>query len=609
MQDSLPQRLMALFAELRRRRVVRVATVYGVVGLAVMEGSEAIIPALHLPDSLISAVVILVLVGFPVAVGIAWAFDFGERGLVRTPPGDGSVEGIPPGPILSARSWAAIIPALVVIVVLLFWSPFEGVLPGSRELGPAEYLDSVAVMPLRNDTGLQRMDALGIGLAEEIIAQLQRIRLLKTTGLHSARAAAAKNLPLQDLGRQLGVQQIVLGEIDTTGTGLSILLYQRDVATGIEVWRYAWQVPLEEPDAARDTIAWEATRRVLDTMPGVPRPEGFQDVQHGPGQGPYQIGTHWLGRRTPEGLKLAIENFVEAILLDETNARAWSDLSSAYALALTYRYDIGLDAYSTAARSLTLAERALQRNPGEVGGYASRGYIGALINAPLARVNTDFRRAIELQPNGASVASWSARALERAGQTEEALMQAERAAELDPLAAGRHIAVAYLSLQLGNYDRAIEASRVAQEIEPELMLSRAIEGRALLLAGRGPECATLELGPHEALRATCLWETGRTDEADRLIGRVEALTLQNRSLDPDFAPVLQAEDLAVHYAWIGDTATAVQWIERAYELSPTGLEIRVYDSALFDRVRDPAFVARVDELRGQIYRNVLRLTL
>jgi hypothetical protein len=137
------------------------------------------------------------------------------------------------------------------------------------------------------------------------------------------------------------------------------------------------------------------------------------------------------------------------------------------------------------------------------------------------------------------------------------------------------------------------------------MLSRAIEGRALLLAGRPDECAALQLGPHEVLRATCLWEAGRTAAADSIVSRIEDMTRRNVSLDPAFAPVLQAEDLAVHHAWTGNAEASLQW-RTAYDLSPTSLEIRVWESALFDRVRDTAFADSVATLRAALFEKVLR---
>jgi TolB-like protein len=495
-----------------------------------------------------------------------------------------------------------------VYVSLLFWSPFQAALPGARDLDTGQFLDSVAVLPLANATDMQQLDAVGVGLVQAILAQLKRIEQLKTIDGYSARAAAERGLPPTDLARLLGVQHIVLPQLDMTDNGPVINLRQTDIATGADIVIGSWPVSAGEPDAATDTIAWEATKRVVESMPRLPVPQEFYEIRRGPGEEHYRFGKYWLGRRTPEGFRLAIENFIEAIVLDDGNAQAWSDLSSAYALALTYRYDIGLDAYAAAARALTHANRALQRDPNGVSGYASRGYIEALINADTSRVMADFSQAINLLQNDASAASWSARAFAMDGQTEKALNEAEAAAALDPMGAGRQIAVAYLSLQLGHYDRAIEAAVVAQNLEPELMLSRAIQARALLLNGQAEACAELDLGPHEALHATCLWESGQTAEAERIIGEVERLTLDNQSVHPDFTPVLQAEDLAVHHAWTGNPDETLRWIEKAYDMSPTGLEVRVWESALFDRVRDQ-LEDDVNALRAGLYEKVFRTTL
>jgi tetratricopeptide (TPR) repeat protein len=276
-----------------------------------------------------------------------------------------------------------------------------------------------------------------------------------------------------------------------------------------------------------------------------------------------------------------------------------------YALALTYRYDLGLDGYTMARRALDMADRAVQLDVERAEGYAARGYIRALINAPVALVTADFERASELQPSSAQVASWSSRALELRSEFDSALAETERAAQLDPLSAGRQIAVAYLSLHLGRYDEAVEFAREGTRLEPELMLGRAVEARALLLRGDAEDCAAMSLGPHAALLATCLWELGDTARAQALIDSVTTVVSSGGGKDA-FTHALRLEDLAVFQAWRGDVEGARRFVEMAYDASPTAVDVRVYRSALFDRVRTKAFESAIDRVREGLYRRVQR---
>jgi len=218
----------------------------------------------------------------------------------------------------------------------------------------------------------------------------------------------------------------------------------------------------------------------------------------------------------------------------------------------------------------------------------------------------DFNLAAEIAPNDPRIPSWSTRVLAQQGEFDQAFQEARRAVDLDPLAPSRHMALAHLSLHLGRYAQAIEAAATATEIRPELVLGRAIGARAQLLMGQAEACVSAELGPHDVIRATCLWEIGRRDEASAIVDSVRA-ELENGTLDvARFSRVARLEDLAIHYAWLGDADEALVWVRQAYAASPTGIETRLYESALFDPLRDDQdFVDAVDTLRRDRWERVL----
>ena len=230
-----------------------------------------------------------------------------------------------------------------------------------------------------------------------------------------------------------------------------------------------------------------------------------------------------------------------------------------------------------------------------------------MIGRSADRVANDFDRAAELQPNAASIPSWRARSLAQLGQYEEAVSEATRAIELDPLAPGRHIALAELSLQLGNYDQAISSARSAIALEPAIIRSRAIEARALLLRGDAEECAALPLGPHRVLRASCLEASGRPAEASTIVAEVLADIRNDRKPGNGYNEVIQYEDLAIDFALRGDARNALFWAATAYSASPVGIEIRMLESALFDKVRhQPEFSEPIAAIRADLYERVRR---
>jgi TolB-like protein len=593
-----------LFSELKRRRVFRAALVYTLVGAAVIQVASESIPALGIPEWATSLVVLLVLLGFPIALVLAWAYDLTPEGVVRTADESGSG----PPPVESPRHrwtrWSLPVAAGIAVSAYALWPPSYGgpEPPGANVM---RYLDSLAVIPLDNATGFDVYEMMGLGIADQLITEFSRIRQLKVISRHSVQALANSGLTTKALADSLGVRYIIQGSMMVTDDQVRATVQQVDALTDAVVWSDNFAGPADDPVDAQNRIAREVAERVLSQMPSLTPPSWEAGSESGDAQLAYQLGSQWLNRRTPEAMMRAIESFQEAIALEATYARAHAELSSVYALALTYRYDLGLDSYTMARRALDLADRAVRLDADRAEGYAARGYIRALINAPIALVTADFERASELQPSSAQVASWRGRALELQGELEDALAETERAAQLDPLSAARQIAVAYLSLRLGRYDQAVAFAREGTRLEPELMLARAVEGRALLLRGDAEDCAAMSLGPHAALLATCLWQLGDTARAQALVDSVTAVVLGGGGSDA-FTHALRLEDLAVFHAWRGDVEAATRLVAMAYDASPTAVDVRIYRSALFDRVRTEAFERTVDDVRQGLYPRVLR---
>jgi tetratricopeptide (TPR) repeat protein len=327
----------------------------------------------------------------------------------------------------------------------------------------------------------------------------------------------------------------------------------------------------------------------------------------GPAQHEYVLGKYWLGRRTPAGIRLAVTHFGNAIRGDSASAEAYEGISTAYTLTLFYRYDLGLDGYEIAGRALWAANRAVELDPAFASGYAARGYVTSRAYGPWRQASRDFDRALDLEPNSAQAVAWSASALVEAGAADEGIDATRRAIDLDPLSPARQLSLAYAALPLGRYDLVVEAAHRASELEPELAISRALEGRALVLAGRAGECLGIAFGPHDGVRALCLEALGRHAEARAVADSVAATVGRPGSGDGVYTDVVRVEDLACYYARIGDTERALGWLREAFRLSPIGVERRVLQSALFDRLRaDPAAARELDAIVAGIWPRVER---
>lgn len=498
---------------------------------------------------------------------------------------------------------AGVAVAAIVALRLVLTGP-ESPIPAAT--GP--YVESVAVMPFDNLTGDSSYDHVSTGIADEVITHLARVAPLKVISRHSVEALKGKGLTASQLAETLGVSHILEGALRVDEESIRVTVQhvdKSDVLLGAKTYGASFGSLVR----AQETIAQQVSEDFVQKVgiaPAVVETHGG----HGPGHEAYLLGTWWLGRRTPDGLRRAIAAFGEAIAADSAYAPAFAGLSAAYALALTYRYAIGLDGFSAAGMSLAAANRAIVLDSALAAAWAARGYIGALSGAPPELGVSDFERARALQPNAPNIPSWSARVLAQTGEIESAFREAQRAVALDPLASGRRIAVAYLALHLGRYELAVTEARRARELEPELMLARAIEGRALLLNHRAGECTGLQLGPHEIVRAMCLHDLGHVREGRAIVDSVEAELSSGAHSDSVFTTVLRAEDVASYYAWVGEPDRALTWVRYAYAASPIGIDVRILESGLFTKAREsPVFSREVRRIRSSLWSRVVAESL
>jgi serine/threonine-protein kinase len=513
------------------------------------------------------------------------------------------VAGIPEGRS-HLRRWTkdAVFAVVVVVLALFAWQPWKGRV--SATVGP-RYVDSVAVMPFDNLTGDQRYDYLSAGITEEIFTQISQIAQLKVISPHSVEALRSKGLTTPQLAESLRVRHVIQGSLRLAGNSIRASAHHVNAESDATIWSETFTGDLTDIFAAQESIARQVSAKVASTIGDFNLPDYESKTALGPGYEEYLVGRRWLSQRTADGIKRSINWFNEALAQNPRHAPSLADLSTAYALSLTYRYRLGADEYRLAALSLALADSAIALDPNLASAHAARGYIGALANAPTEDVAADFGRALELQPNAPTVPGWRARVLAKSGHLDSALAETQRAAALDPFSSGRHIAVAIWALQMRRYELAIAEAAAAGALEPALVLPQAVAARALLLSGDAARCLEFDLGPHAVIRAMCLRALGRAQEAKAIADSVAREVTADSLRDTLFSDVARVEDLASYHAMAGDVPFTISWVKRAYDLSPSGIDSWVLESALFDRVRDhPMFVSAVHVIRSRIWGRV-----
>ena len=626
--------LRHLIREVHRRSLWQVLLIYVGAAWACYEIIDTITDRLLLPEWLPILAIVLFLIGLPIVLATAFVQEGTPLRLGGEPsaPSDGESPAASRAPTDRGRAerlltwrnalmgavfafalWGLVAAGWLLLpgderpsseVASTAGLPEPGAAGASSDAERERFLASVAVLPFDN-LGSPEDEYLSEGITEMITAQLAQVSRLKVISRTSVVAIDRASLTLPQIADTLRVKHVLEGTVQRGGDATRVTVQLIEAETDAHLWAQTYTRELTDLFELQDEIAREVTRALLTTIPPL-RASGLTSrTEHSAVYEEYLRGKYWLHGRTREGLLRAMEAFREAVAVDSTYAPAYAGLAMASGLWVTYGYGGELDHYTAYSQGVAAADRAVSLDPELAEGYSARGYIFTKAWAPSDELARDFARALRLLPNSADVHGWYAHFLARERRFDEALSEAEQAVELDPIAPGRRNGFALDALGGRHYDLALREARRALSLEPQLQLPKALEAISLLLLGEAEECLDLELGPRAGVRALCLHTLGRAEEAEALIDSLSAGVVGNSATDEKLNDVVLVGEVASYYAWVGDVERAIDWLGRAYELSPSGLDFRIVYSGIFDPVRaDPSFAGAWERLREEIWQRV-----
>jgi TolB-like protein len=463
---------MAFFAELKRRRVGKVAIAYGAIAWAVTEASSVVVPALHLPEWLVTAIVVFLMVGFPVAMVLAWIFDVGPQGIERTEP----IANAPPSAQVRLRmAYAA--------VVLLLMAGL-GYLLYERGFGRAhanQPHDSIAVLPFTNLSGDASRDYFSDGMSEELLNLLARVPGLKVASRTSSFAFKGRNLDIREVGRELGVETVLEGSVRQAGNQVRITAQLIDAETGFHLWSATYDRKLEDIFQVQDEIAAAIVDNLRIELAPQEQELAVRDKAPTQNVEAYELylqGRAIWKRRGEDNLRKAIDLYQRALGLDPGFARAHAALASAYVVLPGYTKEEG-DEAQLIPLAEAAARQALSIDPKIGEAHAVLAQLNAQ-RGDLLDAESGFFFAISLEPNEATTHHWYSLLLSRVGRMEMAVEQARRAQELDPTSPVIALNLANMYLIKGEDQQAARYARTAQE----LGLAKGIEDLEVSIAMR-----------------------------------------------------------------------------------------------------------------------------
>ena len=529
--------------------------------------------------------------------------------LEQLPSGNLSAPALPVRPERSfpQRRWLLAAGFLLALVALGGWGLLRR--NGAAATGPGSgHIATVALLPPEYFQPDSAVSATLADLVDHISNSLGQVKGLKVVNYMSVSALyrRGKFPSFREIGAALDVEHLVVFAPRQSTRGMRVAVQFIEAPTQAQLW-----VTPYSPDSANfDVIVADVVSRVTHALLGpaaqLPLQAHSARARREGAHEEFLAGKQALRRRTPDGVAEAIRYFEQAIQLDSSHADALGRLATALGLQLSYGYRTTMASYPTAARALALADRAmaLDSTHGEPVGF--RAYIEYLTLAPIGLVRADFERAIGMQAAEADVAGWHALMLLREGKTEESLAESRRALELDPISSARHLTLALAALGARRYDLAGLEARRAGETEPELRRPRQVEALALLMQKRPGDCAGMALRPYLGVAAMCLREAGRGREAQVLVDSLRRLAESEGDADAVYSDVVPAQELATWYAWIGNPQECLRFLRLAFARSPVGIDLRIVQSGVYDRVRGaPGFAKELQSLQDAVWPRVL----
>src|SRR5437773_10928540 len=318
----------SFFAELKRRNVYKVAVAYAVVGWLVIQVTATIVPALHLPDGLTTAVVVLTLLGFPIALVIAWAFEMTPEGMKRT-------ENVSPDEVIpqwNKKKFAALIIGVAVVAAGLL--TFQLLRSSRSTISATADAKSIAVLPFVNMSADKNDEYLGDGMTEELINVLAKVPGLRVPGRTSCFAFKGKNEEdiFRKVGDQLHVGTVLEGSVRKAGDKLRVTAQLINVSDGYHLWSKDYNGDVNDILNFQSNVAEQVVHALQVKLGG----DEKRILMKKPTENPeahrlYLLGRYELGKYTQAGWNNAIRYYEQALKLDPDYALAYCGLADNYA--------------------------------------------------------------------------------------------------------------------------------------------------------------------------------------------------------------------------------------------------------------------------------------
>ncbi|MDX1403087.1 MAG: tetratricopeptide repeat protein [Woeseiaceae bacterium] len=575
--------MASVWEELKRRNVVRVAIAYAVVGWLILQVADVILNNVAAPAWAFQAILLLLAIGFPLTMVIAWVYELTPEGVRKEKDIDRS-DSI--SHITGRKLDLIIIGVLAVAVAFLL---VDKIYLSKVTTVPAGTLvsqrKSIAVLPFINLSDDPGNEYFSDGIAEEILNLLAKIPQLRVTSRSSAFSFKGQNLDVPTMAARLKVDHVLEGSVRKSGDQVRITAQLIDVGTDTHLWSETYDRKMENIFAIQDEISAAVVNALQVTL--------LREPPHAAETDPEAYALFLQGRHLAQFVNLSAGSLSraetilkQALALDPGFASAWVELARVY---LHQAMIFGIPSFEEGGElARDAVQRALQIDP-------RNGRALGVLAAVKGELEWDFegayetiRQALILDPGNAEIMQVAARAEYVLGRLDAAIDIYRKAMTLDPLSG--HIGLAVVLHSAGRLDQAMDVLETAKSLNPGASVVNHWLALVQLAQGDAPAAReTIELEPDEG------WRLIGLPVIEYALGNIEASDAALAELIDKFGSS-SALQIAEAYAYRGEIDNAFEWLDRAYDNRDPGMTNLLVTPLLANLHDDPRWEPLLDRM-------------
>jgi TolB-like protein len=445
---------------------------------------------------------------------------------------------------------------------------------------------SVAVLPFTDMSETKDQEYFADGMAEEIIDLLVKVPELKVPARTSSFYFKGKSITIPEIARELGVAHVLEGSVRKSGSHLRVTTQLVSAANGYHLWSETYDRQLEDVFKTQDEIAGAVVAALkLKLAPGQQATSSHR-TSNPDAYNQYLLGRQFFEGFTLDGFRRAVDAYRKAIQLDPNYAAAYAELAISEFFVADQTDDT-----AQKQQALVTADKAVALAPDEADGYADRGYLRYEFAWDWTGAQSDFAKALALNPGDNRFQRRYAQLLGSLGRLTESVAVLKKATELDPLSSLTWTVFGNYLTADRQFAAAEQALRRALEIQPDSGFALGQLGIVQLLTGNPTEALTTfrkRGGSGFSLIGIAM--------AEHSLGHVKE---SQHALDEAIAKHAQDSAYAIAgvYAWRGEKDDAFAWLERAFQQRDGGLSDIKDDLLLASLRHDARFGAMLRKMQ------------